>query len=85
MTAEILTIEELDSISGGTFAELDNLARAMSDNLFVMGMATLSTITPGACKLVKSQVTKILDKMGIEAEYRRKFYGRIRIWHRREK
>ena len=68
MTNEILTEEQLDGVAGGTVWELEELARAMMNNLFLEGMTTLSLFVPGNSKLLKSEVTKTLDKIGVKAD-----------------
>ena len=67
MTNEILAEEQLDGVAGGTLGELQQLTDELIDNLWLKGMAAFSGSLPFASKAMKSEVTKILDKMGIEA------------------
>ena len=77
MTNEILNEEQLDSVAGGTVWELEELARTMMNNLFFEGMATLSLLVPGNSKLMKSEVTKMLNKIGVEADIDVNFMGSL--------
>ena len=64
---ELLNEEQLDRIAGGNLEELQQLTDELIDNLWLKGMAAFSGSLPFASKAMKSEVTKILDKMGIEA------------------
>ena len=67
MTNEILNEEQLDQVAVGTLKELQQLTDELIDNLFLKGMVAFSGAIPFASKAMKSEVTKILDKIGIEA------------------
>lgn len=67
ITNEILNEEQLDGVAGGNLRELQELTDELIDNLFLKGMAAFSGSLPFASKAMKSEVTKILDKIGIEA------------------
>lgn len=77
ITNEMMSEEQLDTVAGGTVWELQDLAREMMNNLFFEGMATLSLMVPGNSKLMKSEVTKKLDKIGIEANIDVNFLGSL--------
>ena len=67
MINEMMSSEQLDEVAGGKLKELQELTDELIDNLFLKGMAAFSGSLPFSSKLMKSEVTKILDKIGIEA------------------
>ena len=73
---EVLTMESLDGISGGTVGELEDLTKAMVSNPTLKKLGSFDTHVPGANRILADQVEKILQKdLKIDADISLGFLG----------
>ena len=73
---EVLTMESLDGISGGTVGELEDLTKAMVSNPTLKKLGSFDTHVPGANRILADQVENILQKdLKIDADISLGFLG----------
>ncbi len=59
---EVLTMESLDRISGGTVGELNDLTKAIVSNPFWQKVGSFETHIPGGTIIIASEVEKYSSK-----------------------
>ncbi len=75
MTNELLNMEELDLVAGGTIAEMTELIDAMEKNPYVKTVLKFGSHVPVANEFLKQDVAGALFKMGIDADISIGFCG----------
>ena len=75
MTNEMMTMEQLDNVAGGTIAELKELVGALQSNSVARGLGKAYSHIPAVSEAIKYGVAKELFKMGIEADISVGFCG----------
>ena len=73
---DVLTMENLDEVSGGTVGELEDLTKAMVSNPVLKVLGTFETHVPGINRIMANQVENILsENLNIEADISLGFLG----------
>ena len=73
---EVLGIEELDEVSGGTVCELEDLTKAMVSNPTLKKLGSFDTHIPGANRIIANEVEDILQtNLKIDADISLGFLG----------
>ncbi|MBR3498239.1 MAG: hypothetical protein IKO05_04525 [Selenomonadaceae bacterium] len=75
MTTEMMTMEQLDNVAGGTIAELKELVGAMQSNSFIRGFGKVCSHIPAVSEAIKYGVARDLFNMGIESDISFGFCG----------
>ena len=75
MTNEMMTLEQLDMVAGGTIAELKELVGALQSNSVARGLGKAYSHIPAVSEAVKYGVARDLFNMGIEADISVGFCG----------
>ena len=73
---DVLTMENLDEISGGTVGELEDLTKAIVSNPVLKVLGTFETHIPGFNRIIANEVEDILKtKLNIDADISLGFLG----------
>ena len=75
LNVEVMSLEELDQVSGGTVGEFEDILKAFSKYDMLKTISGISTHVPGANKLTVELVQDTLREIGIEAEIDLGFLG----------
>ena len=75
MTNEMMTMEQLDNVAGGTIAELKELVGALQSNSVARGLGKAYSHIPGVSEAIKYGVARDLFNMGIESDISVGFCG----------
>lgn len=75
MTTEMMTMEQLDNVAGGTIAELKELVEALQSNSVARGLGKAYSHIPAVSEAIKYGVARDLFNMGIEADISVGFCG----------
>ena len=73
---EVLTMETLDRVSGGTVGELEDLTKAIVSNPTLKKLGSVDAHIPGANRIIANEVENILQKnLKIDADISLGLFG----------